>query len=46
MLQTLYSNNCSIEQRERVIGPALALFLDEFISNCSKEADSGRVIKL
>ena len=43
MLQTLYGNNCSIRQRERVIGPALAPFVDELISNCSKEADSGTV---
>ena len=43
LLQTLYSNSCSIEQRERVIGPALAPITDEFISNCSKEVESGIV---
>ena len=43
MLQVLYGNSCSIADRERVIGPALAPVADEFISDCSKEADSGTV---
>ena len=43
MLQVLYGNSCSIVDRERVIGPALAPILDEFISDCSKEAESGTV---
>ena len=40
-LNTLY--NCSIADRERVIGPALAPIIDEFVTNCSKEASSGLV---
>ena len=43
MLQMLYGNSCSIADRERVIGPALAPIVDEYISNCSKEVDSGIV---
>ena len=43
MLQVLYGNSCSIADRERVIGPALAPIVDEYISNCSKEVDSGIV---
>ena len=43
MLYMLYGNSCSIADRERVIGPALAFMVEEFISDCSKEADSGTV---
>ena len=44
MLQVLYGNSCSIADRERVIGPALAPIDNEYISsNCSKEVDSGIV---
>ena len=43
MLQVLYGNSCSIANRERVIGPALAPIVDEFVTNCSKEIDSGTV---
>ena len=39
----LYGNSCSIADRERVIGPALAPIVEEHISNCSKEVDSGIV---
>lgn len=39
----LYGNSCSIADRERVIGPALALTVDEFVTDCSKEVDSGTV---
>ena len=42
----LYNNNCSAAQRESVIGPALSPLQDEFISNCSKTADSGIVSHL
>ena len=35
--------NCTAAQREQVIGPALSPLQDEFISNCSKKADSGIV---
>ena len=45
MLQVLYGNSCSIADRERVIGPALAPIIEEYISNCSKEVDSG-IVKL
>ena len=45
MLQVLYGNSCSIANRERVIGPALAPIVGEHISNCSKEVDSG-IVKL
>ena len=41
MLQVLYGNSCSIADRERVIGQALAPIDNEYISsNCSKEVDS------
>ena len=43
MLQMLYGNSCSIINRERVIGPALAPILDEFVTDCSKEVDSQTV---
>ena len=43
MLQVLYGSSCSIADRERVIGPALAPIADEFITNCSKVAESGTV---
>ena len=42
-LRILYKNNCTVEQREHVIGPAMAPLQDEFISNCSIMADSGIV---
>lgn len=34
---------CSVADRENVIGPALSPLKDEFISDCSKTADSGAV---
>ena len=43
ILQSLYNNNCSAAQRERVIGPAMSPLQDEFISNCSKTVGSGIV---
>ena len=35
--------SCTQEQLERVIGPALAPLQDEFISNCSRNTDTGIV---
>ena len=35
--------DCTAEQRQSVIGPALSPLQDEFISNCSQTADSGIV---
>lgn len=38
-------NNCSIAERESVIGPALAPLADKFITNCSFTSQNGKVIK-
>ena len=42
-LQMHYGNSCRIADRERVIGPALVPIVEDYISNCSKEVDSGIV---
>ena len=37
---------CSAVDRESVIGPALSILQDEFLSNCSKTVDSGIVCEI